>query len=409
MHLEHLLSDEDKAIRKTIREFVNKEIMPVRNLIEEDLTLVRAIHQKLVDLGIQEGGYPKEYGGTGPYSHLTLCVITEELAKGDVGISQSVGINAGLILGPAMAVGNKDVLDRWARNFTGDDASFACLSMTDATGGADTENPLLHGRGITTTAYLDGDEYVINGTKNWPTHAGIANVYLTVCTTDPNLGDDGIALIYTPRKSEGLSFGKPEPKMGFKTAINASIFYDNVRVPAKYRLAGPGIDAQVYHAAMTGTQWHSATLSLGVAQAAFDIALEYTGSRRSHGKPVREWSMAAGILADMAIRIEMTRAAVYNLSMMLDNPEIYGPPFSSKMVSRASSTKIFSADTAVWVANKAVELMGANGISPEYHIEKYLRDAKITQIWLGGQQISRYRVARGYYKYDINGNGNGKD
>jgi alkylation response protein AidB-like acyl-CoA dehydrogenase len=167
-------------------------------------------------------------------------------------------------------------------------------------------------------------------------------------------------------------------------------------------LAGPATDAQFFAGlAGTGAQWHSATISLGTAQAAFDIALDYTKERKSGGKPVREWSMAAGILADMAIQIEMTRGALYNLSCMLDHPEIYGPPFSPKMVSKASTTKVFAADTAVWVSNKAAELMGSNGISPEYHLEKYLRDAKITQLWLGGQQISRYRVARGYYDYVV--------
>ena len=401
MNLEHLLTDEDKRIRESIREFVTKEIKPIRNQLEEDYSIVEGIHSKLVDMGIQEGGYPAEYGGIGPYSHMALGIICEELAKGDAGISLSAGINAGLILGPAFAVGNKAVTDRWAPKFCGDEVVYACLSMTDATGGADSENPLLRGKGISTTAVLEGDEYVINGTKSWPTHAGIASVYLTVCSTDTEQGDEGIALIYTPRRSEGLSFGKPEPKMGFQTSINGSIFYDNVRVPKEYRLAGPGVDASVYHGATSGTQWHSATISLGTAQAAFENALEYTGTRQSGGKPVRQWSMAAGILADMAIKIEMTRAAVYNLSVMLDHPDVYGPPFSPKLVSYASSTKIFAADTAVWVANKAVELMGSNGISPEYNMEKYLRDAKIPQLWLGGQQVSRYRVARGFYKYEV--------
>jgi alkylation response protein AidB-like acyl-CoA dehydrogenase len=251
-------------------------------------------------------------------------------------------------------------------------------------------------------AHLDGDEWVINGTKSWPTNAGIANVYMTVCTTDPELGEDGIALIYVPHDAEGLSFGKPEVKMGFRTPNNASIFYDNVRVPKEYRLAGPGVDAQFFAGLSgTGAQKHSSTISLGTAQAAFDIALDYTKERKSGGKPVREWSMAAGILADMAIRIEMTRGALYNLSLMLDHPEAYGPPFSPQMVSKASATKVFAADMAVWVANKAAELMGSNGISPEYHLEKYLRDAKINQLWLGGQQVSRYRVARGYYEYVV--------
>ncbi|MBW1722176.1 MAG: acyl-CoA dehydrogenase family protein [Deltaproteobacteria bacterium] len=401
MQLEHLLTEEDKAIRDMIRKFVEKEIIPIREKLEEDYGIVEEIHNKLVALGVQKAGYPKEYGGGGGSSVVSGAILCEELAKGDAGISLSVGINATL-LGPAMLAGNKAILDRFVPAFCGDKVTYACLAMTDATGGADTENPILQGKGITTRAHLEGDEYVINGTKSWPTHAGIAAFYLTICTTNPEAGDEGIALIYVPSDAEGLSFGKPEAKMGFRTSINGSIYFDNVRVPKEFRLAGPGHDAHFYHgAAGCIAQWHSSTISLGIAQAAFKIALDYTKERKSGGKPVREWSMAAGILADMAIKIELTRGAVYNLSWMMDHPEQYGPPFSPAMISRASATKIFAADTCVWVANKAAELMGSNGISPEYHLEKYLRDAKITQLWLGGQQISRYRVVRGYYDYVI--------
>jgi alkylation response protein AidB-like acyl-CoA dehydrogenase len=401
MQLEHLLTDEQKDLRSMIRKFVQNEIMPVRAKIEDDYGLVESIHKKLVELGIQRAGYPAEYGGGNHNSYINGAILCEELARGDAGMSLSVGIN-GTLLNPAMAAGNKVVLDRFAPAFCGDTLTYACLSMTDSTGGADTENPLLQGRGITTRARLDGDEYVISGTKAWPTHGGIASFYLTICTTDPAAGEEGIALIYVPAGSAGLSFGKPEAKMGFRTSVNSIIYYDSVRVPQEYRLAGPGHDAHFYHAA-TGTiaQWHSSTISLGIAQAAFEIALDYTKERKSGGKPVREWSMAAGILADMAIRLDMTRGAVYNLSWMMDHPEDYGPPFSNRMISKASSTKIFAADACVWVANKAAELMGSNGISPEYHLEKYLRDAKITQLWLGGQQISRYRVVRAYYDYVV--------
>jgi alkylation response protein AidB-like acyl-CoA dehydrogenase len=401
MNLEHLLSDEQKTIRDMIRRFVQQEIMPLREKMEDDYSMVEGIHKKLVDIGIQRGGYPPEYGGNGPGSAVTLGIICEELAKGDAGISLSAGINSGLILGPAMHAQNKAVLDRFVPDFCNEQVNYACLSMTDSTGGADSENPLLRGKGITTRARLEGDEYVINGSKSWPTHGGIASVYLTICNTDPSAGDEGIALIYVPHDAPGLSFGKPEPKMGFKTSVNAGIFYDNVRVPKEYRLAGPGHDALFYYGAMSGTQWHSSTMSLGISQAAFQIALDYTKERRSRGKPVREWSMAAGILADMAVRIEMMRGSVHNFAVMLDNPEAYGPPFSPQMISKGAATRIFAADAAVWITNKAAELMGSNGISPEYHLEKYMRDAKITQLWLGGQQISRYRVVRGHYDYVV--------
>jgi len=399
MNLTHLFTDEQKAIRKAVREFTKKEIIPVRENLETDHSLVENILQKLVDLGIQEGGYPPEYGGTGPYSMMTRAIIVEELSKGDAGIAMTTGINAGGVLAPAMYAGNKVVLDRFAPAFCKDKVCYACTAMTDSTGGADTENPLFQGRGVATTAKLEGDEWVINGTKSWPSHAGIASIYLTVCNTDPDAGEEGIALIYVPSDTPGLSFGNPESKMGYKTTISASLFYNNVRVPKEYRLAGPGHDAHFYNAAMSFAQWTSAVESLGMAQAAFDIALDYTGNRKSGGKPVREWSMAAGIIADMAIRLEMMRGATYNFAWMLDNPEDYGPPFSNRMISKASILRVFASDGCVWIANKAMELMGSNGLSPEHHIEKYLRDAKVTQLWLAGQQVSRYRVVRGYYDY----------
>jgi alkylation response protein AidB-like acyl-CoA dehydrogenase len=382
-----------------IRKFVDREIMPIREKLEEDYALVEQIHQKLVDLGIQKAGYPAEYGGTGPGSPVTLGLVCEELARGDAGISLTAGINAGFVLHAAMVAGNKAILDKFIPPFCGGKINYACLSMTDSTGGADTENPLLRGKGIRTTAKLQGEEWVINGTKSWPSHSGLATVYLTVCITDPHAGEEGIALIFVPHDSKGLSFGKPEAKMGFKTSVNASVFYDNVRVPKEYRLAGPGADAQFYYATMSGTQWHSSTIALGISQAAFDIALEYTGQRHSGGKPVREWSLAAGILADMATRLEMTRGAVYNYAWMLERPDVYGPPFSNDMVGKASMLRSYASDSCVWIVNKAMELMGSNGLSPEFHLEKYYRDAKITQLWLGGQQVAKYRIARKYYDY----------
>jgi len=401
VYLSHLLTDEQHAVREMIHSFVDREIIPRREELEQDHAVVEEILRKLVDLGIQRSGYPEEYGGDGGASNVTLSIICEELARGDGGVSLSAGINAGMILQPAIMAGNKHVLDRFAPAFCGDELEYACLSMTDATGGADTENPLLGGRGVKARARLEGDEWVIDGNKSWPTHAGIASVYLTVCQTDPSLGDDGVALIYVPADAPGLSFGKPERKMGYHTSVNASVFYDGVRVPKEYRVAGPGKDAHFYHAIASGAQWHNATQSLGIAQAAFDIALQYTGGRMSNGKPVREWSLAAGIIADMAIRLEIMRGAIYNLATMMDEHGSYPPPFSKEMVAKASIVRSYSADASVWICNKAVELLGSNGLSPEYGLEKCLRDAKITQVVLGGQQIAKYRVANGYYDYSV--------
>ena len=397
MNLEHLLSKEELQIREAMREFTKKEIMPIAKELEADYSRVEEIHQKLVDLGVQSDGYPEEYGGGGHGSMTGLGIICEELAKGDPGIALSVGINAGIILFPAIEMKNKAVMDRFIPAFCRGKVAYACISMTDEAGGADTENPLLHGGGIKTTAKLEGDEYVINGSKAWPTHGGIAECYLTVCTTDPAAGDEGIALIYVPKDTPGLTFGEPEKKMLFKTSINSAIYYDNVRVPKEYRLVGPGMDANVFGFATAGAGWHSTSIALGIAERAFDIVLDYTGTRMGGDKPVRQHSMVAGMIADMAIGIDMMRAGFYNLSYMMDHMDVYGPPFSPQVISKASATRVFASDMVVNIVNKGAELLGSLAISEDFPYEKLLRDAKITQLWLGGQQICRYRVARGYY------------
>ena len=397
MNLEHLLSKEELQIRDAMREFTKKEIIPIVKELEADYSRVEGIHQKLVDLGVQSDGYPEEYGGGGHGSMTGLGIICEELAKGDPGIALSVGINAGIILYPAMEMKNKAVMDRFIPAFCRGKVAYACISMTDEAGGADTENPLLHGGGIKTTAKLEGNEYVINGSKAWPTHGGIAECYLTVCTTDPAAGDEGIALIYVPKDTPGLSFGAPEKKMLFKTSINSAIYYNEVRVPKEYRLVGPGMDANVFAFATAGAGWHSTSIALGIAERAFDIVLDYTGTRMGGAKPVRQHSMVAGMIADMAIGIDMMRASFYNLSYMMDHMDVYGPPFSPQVISKASATRVFASDMVVNIVNKGAELLGSLAISEDFPYEKLLRDAKITQLWLGGQQICRYRVARGYY------------
>jgi alkylation response protein AidB-like acyl-CoA dehydrogenase len=209
-------------------------------------------------------------------------------------------------------------------------------------------------------------------------------------------------MIYVPADAPGLTFGKPETKLGFKTAINASVFYDNVRVPKEYRVAGPGEDAKFYYGGLMAiAQGAEAFLSLGIAQAAFDIALEYTRDRKSAGKPVREWSMVVGIIADMATRLEMLRGGVFNYAAMLDHHEHYGLPFTKQMISKGSLLRVFACETCVFIATSALQLLGSNGLSPEYHLEKYLRDAHVTQLPIGGMQITRYRVVGAYYDYVV--------
>jgi alkylation response protein AidB-like acyl-CoA dehydrogenase len=201
-----------------------------------------------------------------------------------------------------------------------------------------------------------------------------------------------------PSDVPGLSFGKPENKMGMRYSdVNADIFFDNVRVPKEYRTAGPGKDWKLFRAALSWGRLSSAGFAMGNAQAVLEIVVEYTGNRFYKGKAVREHTLQAAMIADMAIGIESARAYYLSVASMFDKPEQFGDPGDTYLMSKATSAKVYACDVTEMVCNRAIELMGAYGYVKEFHVEKYLRDSKILQLWEGGGQLGRIEAALGYY------------
>jgi alkylation response protein AidB-like acyl-CoA dehydrogenase len=406
-YLDVFLKEEDRMAKEMLRGFVEKEIMPMRQKIDDDKEhkIVSKILQRLTDVGIQKGAFPKEYGGGGANSIVSAAVMHEELARGDSGIATSATVTTWAFL-PAIIAGNKAVLDRFAPMFCGADLKLGCFAMTEpggphGGGGCDIENPTLHGKKIRTLARLEGNEWVINGQKAWASNSSVSNVYCVLCTTDPEAGDDGVALIYVPAPIKGLSFGKLENKAGMQGDKNCMMYLEDVRVPKEFRAAGPGNDAQLLHNNVLLARILTGALAVGNAQGAFEAVLKYTGERIVADKPIRQHSICAGILADMAIGIETARTYYLAAAYMFDHPETYGPPVSDFMLSRASIAKVYAADVAVMVTNKAMELMGSYGYVRDYDVEKYWRDCKIIQLWEGGAQVGRFDVCRGYYDCNL--------
>lgn len=406
-YLDVLIKEEDRMLRKMLRDFVEREIMPVRQKIDDDKehTIVKKILQGLTDLGIQRGAFPKEYGGGGMTSLVSAAIMHEELARGDSGVATAATVTTWAFL-PAIIAGNKAVLDRFAPEFCGQKLKMGCFAMTEpggphGGGGCDIENPSLHGRKIRTLARLEGNEWVINGQKSWASNSGVADAYCMLCTTDPNLGDEGIALIYVPSPWKGLSFGKFENKAGMTGDHNCDIFMENVRVLKEFRATGPGNDAQLLHNNVIAARVLTAALAVGNAQGTFETVLKFTGERIVADRPIRQHSICAGILADMAVGIETARNYILAVAYMYDHPETYGPPVSDFVLSRGSIAKVYAADVAVMVTNKAMELMGSYGYVRDYNVEKYWRDCKIIQLWEGGAQLGRFDVCRGYYDCNL--------
>ncbi len=401
--MRELVGPGDTFLIALMRDFIEREIMPIRREMEAstrgDFALVEEVQKKLVGMGLQGAFLPPEYGGWNLTSALTYCVIVEEFGRGEPACIAALGGGAWAFR-PAVIAGNRTLLEDFAPRFTSGETYVACFAMTEPSGGCNIENVDMHGRGINTRAVLDGDEWVIDGSKVWPTNSGIADVYCVVCNTDPGLGDESIALIYVPVPTEGFSFGRFEDKAGFRASREGDFYFDGVRVPRGYRAAGPGEDAVLLHDNLIFARLFSASWAVGIAQGAFDEVLAFTRDHKLAGRPIRQHSEAANLLADMAIGIQVGRDSYVNAAYMFDHPETYGPRTSRYMLSRSTLAKVFCCDMAVEVTNRAMELMGMWGADASLHVEKYWRDNKIIQLWEGGAQLGRMDVARGYYPYD---------
>ena len=241
-----ITSEEDRLFLTTIRKYIEKEVMPIRMQMDEDYAFFEQAYEGLVKLGIQKRGFSPRYGGLGIRSAVMVCAISEEISRGDSGLSLHTLIIP-WTLAAAMGGRNKVITDKFIPMFCEDAPRCGCLAITEPAGGCNIEDAAEHALTIRTIAKLDGDEWVINGEKMWPSGASIADLYCVVCTTDPNLREEGMALIYVPKDTPGLSFGKPEEKMGMKvTDVNTAIYFDDVRVPKAYRAAGPGVDWQLF-------------------------------------------------------------------------------------------------------------------------------------------------------------------
>ncbi len=395
-----ITSDEEELFIKTIRKYIDKEVMPVRMQMDEDYAVFQKAYEGLVKLGIQKRGFAPRYGGLGIRSAPTVCALTEEISRGDSGLSLHALI-VPWTMAAAMGARNTTVMDKFIPMFCEDTPRCGCLAITEPAGGCNIEDAAEHGLTIRTTARLEGDEWVINGEKMWPSGAGIADIYCVICTTDPNLKEEGLALIYVPKDTPGLSFGKPEDKMGMKvTDVNAAIYFDNVRVPTEYRAGGPGIDWQLFRNNISWGRLTSAPMALGNAQAVLEIVMEYTKTRSYGGKSVRNHSLQAAMIADMAIGIDSARAYYLSVAAMFNNRKKFGKPADDFLMAQASGAKVYACDVTEMVCNRAMELMGSYGYVREYHVEKYLRDSKIIQLWLGGGQLGRLDVVRGHYPYE---------
>jgi alkylation response protein AidB-like acyl-CoA dehydrogenase len=420
---ECFVNEEQRMIQKLFADFVENEIMPVRNKIDDDVThdeIITPILKKLqVDIGCQADMIPKDHGGN-EFSRLGMVAAAlkiEQISRGDWGICLHTSCtNWGFqpattaYLFPSSPIAKawgKAVLDEFAPRFLGNDLRVACFNMSESDSAVDIENHTNEGRLIRTRAELHGDEWVINGAKHWATNSGIADLNCVACSMDPRLGIKGFVLVYVPEPWPGVSHGKYEVKCGVQADRNTSTYFDNVRVPKEWGLQGPEA-WNLFLANLVSAVALQSAGCLGVLQGAFDVLLEYTGQRVVGGKPIRQHLSTAMFLAEMASVITVARAAVLELSYQFGHREIYGPPITDSGVAKARSVQAFIARITPELILRGMEYMGSYGYVRENHYEKYYRDAAALKLVLGGVQLGYFSICKQFYDLDFSSFGPGK-
>ena len=321
--------------------------------------------------------YDEEHGGTGTGA-LMLLVAIEEVSK--------VCATSGLILavqelgslGIKLA-GTDEQKDRWLPRLASGEW-LAAYALTEPGSGSDSA-------AMRTEARRDGDEYVLNGSKRFITNAGVANLYTVFAKTDPDTGHDGISAFVVEADAPGFEVGRIEPKMGIKGSTTGEVFFNDCRIPAENRLGEEGDGFKVAMRVLDRSRPGIAAQALGIAQGATDYALEYAKSRETMGKPIAEHQLIAAKLAEMETKCEAARGLLYKVGTAID--ESVEP-----LTKLSAMAKLICGDTAMEVTTEAVQILGGYGYMKEYPVERMMRDAKITQIYEGTQEIQRIVIAR---------------
>ena len=365
------LSNEQKALQELARKFTQKEIVPIALQYDKESFEPDAILKKAHAAGLMNLTTPSEYGGHG-MGLLDAALITEEINAGCAGIGGMVTINS-LACGPILIGGTDEQKKRFLIPLceSGKTASFG---LTEREAGSDAA-------GVKTRAVRKGDEYVLNGQKCFITNASFATLYTIFATTDPSKGTKGITAFVVPRETPGVSIGKVEDKMGQRALNVAEVNLDDVVIPAKNVLGAEGQGFKIAMETLNEGRINIATTALGIARSAFEASLKYAKERVQFGKTIGTFQSINFLLADMAAAVDASRLLTWYAASRSDQ----GLPFARE----AAQAKLFASDTAMWLTTDAVQIHGGYGYIKEYMVEKLMRDAKLTQIYEGTNQVNR--------------------
>lgn len=369
------LTDEQKQLRDLARKFAQREIAPVAAELDREQRFSQEIVDKYFETGLLHSHVPEEYGGAGMTS-LEGCIVAEEIAAACGGVASYLGAN-NLGLTPFLIAGSPELkAELLPKHCEGPNLAAFCL--TEAGAGSDVAS-------MRSTARRDGDEYVINGTKQFITNGGVASLYAVFASENPELRHRGISCFMVPARTPGVSHGKKEDKMGQRAADTREVCFQEVRVPARYRL-GKGLDGfKIAMMTLDESRPGVGAAAVGIARAALEAAVAYAKERKQFGKAIAQNQAIQFMLADMATKVEAARLLIWQAAQFHDQ--------GLRNTKESAMAKCFAGDTAMQVTTDAVQIFGGYGYMKDYPMEKYMRDAKLHQIYEGTNQIQRLVIA----------------
>lgn len=376
-----LLTEEQLAVQEAAREFAQKELKP--GVIERDSKMAYPTEQvrMMGELGFMGMMVAPEYGGGG-MDTMSYVLAMEEISKVDNSCSVIMSVNNSLVCWGIEAFGTETQKATYLPKLaTGEWIGAFCLSEPEAGSDATSQR---------TTAVDMGDHYLLNGTKNWITNGGTSNVHLVIAQTDPELGHKGINAFIVDTDWKGVAIGAKEDKLGIRSSDTHTIMYTDVKVPKENRIGPDGFGFKFAMKTLSGGRIGIAAQALGIAGGAYELAVAYSKERAAFGKPISKHQAIAFKLANMATEIEAAKMLVYRSAWMKDNSMNYD--------AASSMAKLYASEVAMRHTVEAVQVHGGYGFVKEYHVERLMRDAKITQIYEGTSEVQRIVISRNVLK-----------
>ncbi|WP_071394655.1 acyl-CoA dehydrogenase [Bacillus tuaregi] len=371
------LSEEHEMIRKMVHDFAKNEVEPTAAQRDEEQHFDREIFNKMGELGLAGIPWPEEYGGIGS-DYLAYCIAVEELSRVDASVGVMLSAHTSLAGWPVFKFGTEEQKQKYLRPMAQGE-KLGAYGLTEPGSGSDAS-------GMKTNARLEGDHYVLNGSKIFITNGGEAEIYVVFASTDSSKGTRGITAFIVESDYPGFSIGKKEDKMGIRSSPTTEIIFEDCKVPVENVLGNVGEGFKIAMMTLDGGRNGIAAQAVGIAQGALDAATNYAKERVQFGKPISAQQGVAFKLADMATNVEAARLLTYQAAYL----EYEGLPYGKE----SAMSKLFAGDTAMKVTTEAVQIFGGYGYTKEYPVERYMRDAKITQIYEGTQEIQRLVISR---------------